>query len=101
MSDKQTTIHALPLTMSGLIPFKNAVRKGLDAIDKALPAPFVAEDAGKLASIVSDEGGARTVWVTLESRLPAFGAPDIGKVLGLVDDGDGNAVLGWVVLPTP
>ena len=29
--------------------------------------------------------------------LPAITTADIGKVLGVVDDGEGNPALGWVV----
>lgn len=28
--------------------------------------------------------------------LPAYTADDIGKVLGVIDDGDGNPILAWV-----
>lgn len=34
--------------------------------------------------------------VSFNGRLPVYTAAEIGKVLGVVDDGSGNPVLDWV-----
>lgn len=37
----------------------------------------------------------------LANPVPPYTAADIGKVLGVVDDGNGNPVLAWVEGGTP
>lgn len=94
---KQTPVHSLPLAISGLIPFKNAFKRALTYLDKALPAPFVTGDIGKVAKVITDgAGGAKTAWAPLPANeLPPFVLADAGKVL-TVTNVSGVATLAWV-----
>ena len=62
----KTTNHELPLDTAGLETFRQSYEAAMAILD------------GKVTVI------------------PAFVAGDIGKVLGVVDDGEGNPILGWV-----
>lgn len=66
--NEKTPNLGLPLDTMGHIPLQRTVEDGFKTLDEKFPG-----------------GG-----------IPAFAVGDIGKVLGIVDDGDGNPILGWV-----